>query len=61
MSDLKYRLVNDISLKATLADAPLHFVPASVNHVPRSCNNRMRALAHFEAVKLGLYDDFRTV
>ncbi|URK89021.1 hypothetical protein LP421_11250 [Rhizobium sp. RCAM05350] len=29
MSDLKYRFVNDISLKVTLADAPLHFVPAS--------------------------------
>ncbi|WP_162493769.1 hypothetical protein [Pararhizobium polonicum] len=61
MSDLKYRFVNDIPLKVTLADAPLHFVPASVNQLRRSCNNRMRGLAYFEAVKLGLYDDIRTV
>ncbi|WP_426231955.1 hypothetical protein [Pararhizobium sp. DWP3-4] len=61
MSDLKYRFVNDISPKVTLADAPLHFVPASVNQLRQSCNNRMRGLAHFEAGKLGLYDDIRTV
>jgi hypothetical protein len=50
MSDLKNRLVNDISLENVPADAPLLFVPASVNQLPQSCNKTMRVCPVFQHV-----------